>query len=80
MSGPRYGDWRLVAQLPLLRDAAAWRLRRVAERLESPGQSLRRRRATPLIRINGRWWHRDELFGSASLAEQPSDGGPLGES
>ena len=52
-----------------LRRSAAWRLRRLADRMD-PRPRTRRLppSAAPLVRFGGRWWPRDALL---ARAEEP---------
>jgi hypothetical protein len=50
-----------MEKLPELREQAASRLRGLADRLEPPRQDDARASRAMIIRLGGRWWHRDEL-------------------
>ena len=54
-----------------LRRAVALRLRRVADRLDARRHSLPvpRLPVAPLVRMNGRWWRREELGGGLTQEE-----------
>ena len=53
-----------------LRRSAAWRLRRLADRMD-PRPRTRRLppSAAPLVRFGGRWWPRDTLLARAQEPE-----------
>jgi len=53
-----------------LRRSAAWRLRRLADRMD-PRPRTRRLppSAAPLVRFGGRWWPRDTLLARAKEPE-----------
>jgi hypothetical protein len=60
-----------MRNLPLLRRSAAARLRDLAERLE-PRPERPDRSPAPLVRLDGRWWYRDEIV-APSAAVEPSE-------
>jgi hypothetical protein len=54
-----------AAERTALRRSAAWRLRRLADRMDPrPRPRLPRPTAAPLVRLGGRWWQRDALLAS----------------
>jgi hypothetical protein len=63
---------RLMAKLLPLRRCAASRLRELAERLEPRRQTLAGRSSAPLVRLDGRWWYRDEIVDGATSVERRS--------
>jgi hypothetical protein len=60
----------LMTKLPPLRRSAASRLRGLADHLEPPQLPLRS--TAPLIRMDGRWWQRDELIRAVQPDEAPA--------
>ncbi|HKG65193.1 MAG TPA: hypothetical protein VKB28_14065 [Solirubrobacteraceae bacterium] len=55
---------------PLVRKAAAARLRGLADRLSPLASRPSRRTPAPLIRLGGRWWYRGELVVPAASPEE----------
>jgi len=60
-----------MRKLPPMRRSAASRLRGLAERLEPRRQRLGGRSPAPLVRLDGRWWNRDEIVVPSTAVEPP---------
>ena len=59
-----------MSELRPVRSAAATHLRAIADRLAPLGSRPAPRSSAPLIRLDGRWWYRGELIGSAPGTEE----------
>jgi hypothetical protein len=59
-----------MPKLPPLRRSTASRLRDLADRLDPRRQTLAARSSAPLVRLGGRWWHRDEIVERAASVER----------
>jgi hypothetical protein len=59
-----------MPKLPPLRRTTASRLRDLADRLDQRRQTLAARSTAPLVRLGGRWWHRDEIVERAASVER----------
>jgi hypothetical protein len=55
-----------------VRRSAALRLRAVADRLDPRDEAIVEQLVAPLVRLGGRWWHRDEIVAPAGGARSGS--------
>jgi hypothetical protein len=61
-----------MPKLPPVRRSAALRLRAVADRLDPREDAIVERVVAPLVRLGGRWWHRDEIVAPADATRSGS--------
>jgi hypothetical protein len=62
-----------LRRTPSLRKSTATKLRSLAERFEPSRGSRPRGSKAPLVRIGGRWWKREELFGEVAAADAEAE-------